>query len=191
MAAVRQVLAPFRLYDYDAVQCPRHYGRIRQELESSGLTIGSEDLLIAAHAMALDAVLVTNNDAHFRRVSGLKVVNWLKWTALPGPGSAGTDSADARFAMSAKVRERQPQFSTVRCKGVVAELAIRIIADDRAPLPAARHHVVQSADQFDAQGSPHVAWLLLSTDVAQGLMTTAGLTPESPQSKPDPADAQA
>ena len=78
MAAVRQVLTPFRLYDYDAVQCPPHYGRMRQELESSGQTIGSEDLLIAAHAMALAAALVTNNDAHFRRVSGLTVVNWLK-----------------------------------------------------------------------------------------------------------------
>jgi tRNA(fMet)-specific endonuclease VapC len=78
MAAVRQVLTPFRLYDYDAVQCPRHYGRIRQELESAGLTIGSEDLLIAAHAVALNAVLVTNNEGHFGRVSGLKVVNWLK-----------------------------------------------------------------------------------------------------------------
>ena len=78
MAAVRQVLTPFRLYDYDAVHCPPHYGRIRQELESFGQSIGSEDLFIAAHAMALAAVLVTNNDAHFRRVSGLKVVNWLK-----------------------------------------------------------------------------------------------------------------
>ncbi len=35
-------------------------------------------MLIAAQAMALDAVLVTNNDAHFSRVTGLKVVNWLK-----------------------------------------------------------------------------------------------------------------
>jgi len=78
MAAVRQVLTPFRLYDYDAVQCPPYYGNIRQELESSGQVIGSEDLLIAAHAMALKAVLVTNNDAHFRRVSALDVVNWLK-----------------------------------------------------------------------------------------------------------------
>ena len=78
MAAVRQVLTPFRLFDYDAVQCPPHYGRVRRELESSGQTIGSEDLLIAAHAMALKAVLVTNNNAHFRRVSRLEVVNWLK-----------------------------------------------------------------------------------------------------------------
>jgi tRNA(fMet)-specific endonuclease VapC len=78
MAAVRKVLAPFRFYDYDAVQCPPHYGRVRQELESSGRSIGCEELLIAAHALALDAILVTNKDAHFRRISGLRVVNWLK-----------------------------------------------------------------------------------------------------------------
>ena len=36
------------------------------------------DLLIAAHALRLDATLVTNNQTHFERVSGLKVVNWLK-----------------------------------------------------------------------------------------------------------------
>jgi tRNA(fMet)-specific endonuclease VapC len=36
------------------------------------------DTLIAAHAMALGAVLVTNNDAHFGRIPGLNVVNWLK-----------------------------------------------------------------------------------------------------------------
>jgi len=78
MAAVRQVLAPFRLFDYDAVQCPRYYGRIREEVERAGRTIGAEDLFIAAHAMALGAVLVTNNETHFRRVSGLKVVNWLE-----------------------------------------------------------------------------------------------------------------
>ena len=78
MAALRKVLAPFRVYDCDAVQCPGHYGRIRQELESFGRSIRSEDVFIAAHAMALGAVLVTNNEAHFGRVSCLKVVNWLK-----------------------------------------------------------------------------------------------------------------
>ena len=35
-------------------------------------------MLIAAQAVALDAALVTNNDSHFSRVAGLKVVNWLK-----------------------------------------------------------------------------------------------------------------
>ncbi len=78
IAAVSKVLAPFELHDYDALSCPRHYGRIRHELEAKGQAIGSMDLLIAAHALALNATVVTNNDAHFSRVSGLKVVNWLK-----------------------------------------------------------------------------------------------------------------
>jgi tRNA(fMet)-specific endonuclease VapC len=39
------------------------------------------DMLIAAHALALNAALVTNNDAYFSRVAGLRVVNWLKETA--------------------------------------------------------------------------------------------------------------
>ena len=78
IAAVWKVLVPFDLYDYDAVSCPEHYGRVRHELETKGQTIGSMDMLIAAHALALQGTLVTNNVAHFARVSGLKVVNWLK-----------------------------------------------------------------------------------------------------------------
>src|SRR6266851_7448898 len=64
IAAVRKVLTPFDVYDYDSVTCPAHYGRIRHELETKGVTIGSMDLLIAAHALALDATLVSNNVAH-------------------------------------------------------------------------------------------------------------------------------
>lgn len=78
IAAVQKVLTPFDLYDYDALECPRHYGRIRQELESIGQPIGSMDLLIAAHAQALDATLVSNNLAHFSRIGDLTVVSWLK-----------------------------------------------------------------------------------------------------------------
>jgi tRNA(fMet)-specific endonuclease VapC len=77
IAAVRKLFVPFDLYDYDAVSCPARYGHIRQELEAQGATIGSMDLLIAAHALALDATVVTNNQAHFSRVSGLRVANWL------------------------------------------------------------------------------------------------------------------
>ena len=83
IAAVRKVLAPFDLYGYDAASCPEHYGRLRHDLEAKGQTIGSMDMLIAAHALALNAALATNNDAHFCRVPGLKVVNWLKETAGP------------------------------------------------------------------------------------------------------------
>lgn len=77
MAAVRKSLAPFDLLDYDSLVCPQHYGRIRHDLESKGTTIGAMDLLIAAHALALDATLVSNNQTHFGRIRGLKTANWL------------------------------------------------------------------------------------------------------------------
>jgi tRNA(fMet)-specific endonuclease VapC len=77
IAAVHKVLMPFDLYDYDSIDGPAHYGQIRHELEVQGMVIGSMDLLIAAHALALDATLVSNNLAHFSRVPGLKVESWL------------------------------------------------------------------------------------------------------------------
>lgn len=53
------------------------YGEIRAELEAAGRPIGGNDLLIAAHASALAATVVTANVGEFRRVRGLKVENWL------------------------------------------------------------------------------------------------------------------
>jgi tRNA(fMet)-specific endonuclease VapC len=76
IAAVRKVLLPFELLDYEGSRCPAHYGRIRHELEQAGTAIGAMDLLIAAHALALSATMVTNNTAHFRRISGLTVTSW-------------------------------------------------------------------------------------------------------------------
>ncbi len=55
----------------------RIYGRIRALLEKRGQMIGSLDVLIAAHALSLGVQLVTNNEAEFKRVPGLRVVNWL------------------------------------------------------------------------------------------------------------------
>lgn len=77
IAAVRKILTPFDLYDYESHSCPVHYGRIRDELESGGTSIGSMDMLIAAHALALDATFVSNNQSHFSRISDLKTANWL------------------------------------------------------------------------------------------------------------------
>lgn len=54
----------------------QHYADIRAKLESAGTPIGNMDLMIAAHARSAGAVLVTNNEKHFRRVSGLRVENW-------------------------------------------------------------------------------------------------------------------
>ncbi len=53
------------------------YARIRHELERLGTPIGGMDMLIAAHALAEDAVLVSNNTREFQRVSGLKLENWV------------------------------------------------------------------------------------------------------------------
>jgi tRNA(fMet)-specific endonuclease VapC len=76
IAAVQKILTPFQVLDFDAVNCPPHYGRIRQDLEQAGETIGAMDLLIAAHALSLDATLVTGNLGHFQRISGLRVTDW-------------------------------------------------------------------------------------------------------------------
>ena len=54
------------------------YAAIRVGLEKKGTPIGAHDMLIAAHARALDAVCVTDNVAEFRRVPTLKVENWLR-----------------------------------------------------------------------------------------------------------------
>ena len=54
-----------------------HYGKIRQSLQVSGKLIGNNDLWIAAHALAGKLILVTNNEAEFKRVPGLKVENWV------------------------------------------------------------------------------------------------------------------
>ncbi len=54
------------------------YADIRAHLERTGRPIGGNDLFIAAHALALDCVLVTDNMAEFERVPGLRCENWLR-----------------------------------------------------------------------------------------------------------------
>lgn len=61
-----------------ATSVSKTYGEIRTNLEASGTPIGANDLWIAAHAMTLDATLVTANEREFRRVEGLNVENWLQ-----------------------------------------------------------------------------------------------------------------
>jgi len=52
--------------------------RCSSDLEKRGETIGSNDLLIAAHALSLGWTLVTNNEREFSRVKGLKMENWVE-----------------------------------------------------------------------------------------------------------------
>jgi tRNA(fMet)-specific endonuclease VapC len=52
------------------------YGDLRADLERRGEPIGSLDTLIAAHALSVNAVLVTNNTREFSKVRGLQLENW-------------------------------------------------------------------------------------------------------------------
>ncbi len=54
-----------------------HCADIRADLKKTGQLIGSNDLMIAAHARSLGAIMVTNNVKDFRRVKGLKHENWM------------------------------------------------------------------------------------------------------------------
>lgn len=54
------------------------YGRIRARLEQLGKPIGGNDLLIAAQAVALGLTIVTDNEAEFARIEGLRRENWLR-----------------------------------------------------------------------------------------------------------------
>jgi len=76
LPAFQKALLPFERFAFDAVDCVHHYGRIRAALEKSGKTIGPLDLLIAAHALALDATLITHNTREFRRVPDLQFEDW-------------------------------------------------------------------------------------------------------------------
>ncbi|HEX6136619.1 MAG TPA: type II toxin-antitoxin system VapC family toxin [Casimicrobiaceae bacterium] len=54
-----------------------HYAEIRSHLRKRGQVIGANDLMIAAHARDIGAVLVTNNEREFRRVPSLMIENWM------------------------------------------------------------------------------------------------------------------
>ena len=55
----------------------RHYALIRADLKKRGCMVGANDLMVAAHARSLGAIVVTNNTKDFARVKGLKVENWM------------------------------------------------------------------------------------------------------------------
>lgn len=73
--AMEKFLAPLEVRDFD-LAAARHYGQVRTVLQRKGTPIGPLDMQIAAHALALDLILVTNNLREFRRVPGLRVENW-------------------------------------------------------------------------------------------------------------------
>ena len=76
LKAVEDLLGEMTVLPFD-VPADTEYGGIRAELEAAGKPIGSNDLLIAAHAAATGTTMVTANTAEFKRIRGLKVENWL------------------------------------------------------------------------------------------------------------------
>ena len=74
--ALSEFLIPFEILPFGE-SATQAYGFIRTLLERRGNIIGAMDLLIAAHAVSLDAVLVTNNVKEFERVPDLKIENWV------------------------------------------------------------------------------------------------------------------
>jgi tRNA(fMet)-specific endonuclease VapC len=71
------LLSSLKIHPFQAPADER-YGEIRAHLEKIGKLIGPNDLLIAAHALALNSAVVTDNEREFSRVPGLKVENWLR-----------------------------------------------------------------------------------------------------------------
>lgn len=73
--ALNQFVSPLEIAPFER-QATAEYGRLRAALEKKGQTIGSMDLLIAAHAVSLDVRLITHNSREFGRVPGLKIEDW-------------------------------------------------------------------------------------------------------------------
>ncbi len=59
------------------VEAARQYGKVRTGLEKRGKPIGNMDLLIAAHALSQQCILVSNNLREFSRIQGLQCENWV------------------------------------------------------------------------------------------------------------------
>ena len=74
--ALDALLRHLTILDINA-EAALHYAGIRAYLKKRGQLIGANDLMIAAHARSINAVVVTNNVKDFSRVRGLKVENWV------------------------------------------------------------------------------------------------------------------
>jgi tRNA(fMet)-specific endonuclease VapC len=79
-SVVKQFLKVVRTLPWEA-EAADWYAEIRDQLVSSGRPIGELDMMIAAHAISTAAVLITNNQRHFRRIKApLRLENWMETT---------------------------------------------------------------------------------------------------------------
>lgn len=75
--ALDEFLLPLTILPFHGKRLVTHYGEIRVSLESKGKTIGPLDMLIAAHALSLDLMIISNNIKEFARIPNLKCENWI------------------------------------------------------------------------------------------------------------------
>ena len=75
-SALEMFLAPLEVLPFDEAAVWA-YGDLRASLEREGQPIGALDTMIAAHALSVDAPLVTHNTREFARVPGLRLENWI------------------------------------------------------------------------------------------------------------------
>ena len=75
--ALEQFLLPLEIAAFGD-RAAEAYGMVRAALERRGTPIGALDTLIAAHALSLEATLVTNNVSEFARVPGLQIDGWVE-----------------------------------------------------------------------------------------------------------------
>ena len=75
--ALMQFVAPLEILSYDD-EAAQYYGDLRTHLEKQGTPIGSLDMLIAAHALSIACILITNNEKEFIRIPNIKIDNWVK-----------------------------------------------------------------------------------------------------------------
>lgn len=75
-ATVEQFLLGVSIFAWDS-EAAKEYGRLRSALEREGRVMGSLDMMIAAHAMALGLILVTGDRA-FGRIRHLRMEDWTK-----------------------------------------------------------------------------------------------------------------
>lgn len=73
--ALQLFLSPLSLFNFDE-NAAFIYSELRFDLQKKGKLIGPMDLLIAGHALSLNATLVTNNVKEFSRVKNLATENW-------------------------------------------------------------------------------------------------------------------
>ena len=76
LVALEKFIAPFSVVDF-TIEAAKKAAKIRSDLEKQGKPIGAYDLQIAACALSLNMILLTNNTREFERVHGLKLENWV------------------------------------------------------------------------------------------------------------------